>query len=145
MAGEEYSEVGGHVPGCRVSFEEQSRQGPQANPFQGLGDAEIMLARWSCVRVGDQVEQLEAGLLSVLTGGDERPSACQQLEENHAQAEDVRATIHVVSFTRGLLGAHVGGCTPDSGSAAEIFLPEAPARNRQGTPCPRHRARCWRA
>ena len=54
-------------------------------------------ARWIC------------SMTSVERVAPERPAAGQQLVEDDAQAEDVRAAVDPVPLAPGLLGAHVGG------------------------------------
>ena len=54
----------------------------------------------------------------------ERPAAGQQLVEDDAQAEDVRAAIDPVPLAPGLLGAHVGRRPGEPGSLAEVLVPQ---------------------
>ena len=57
--------------------------------------------------------------------GPERSPPGQQLVEDHAQAEDVRAAIDPVPLATGLLGTHVGGRPGESRPLAEVLLPRA--------------------
>ena len=52
----------------------------------------------------------------------ERSPPGQQLVEDHAQAEDVRAAIDPVPFAPGLLGTHVGGRPGEPRTLAEVLV-----------------------
>ena len=75
----------------------------------------------------------------------ERPAAGEQLVEDDAQAEDVRAAIDPVPLAPGLLGAHVGGRPGEPGSLAEVLVLQRQPEVGHDTACPRRRAGCWRA
>src|SRR5213593_3701606 len=56
-----------------------------------------------------------------------RSSTSQQLVEDHAQAEDVRAAIHSMPLTAGLFGTHVSGCSGEFRSLAKVIILERQA------------------
>ena len=96
----------------------------QADAFQFLGDRVIDLARRAGFRRGDQVQQFVASFVFVLGFGDERSSPGQQLVENHAQAEDVRATIDSMPLATSLLGTHVRRSSRNPATPAEVLVLE---------------------
>ena len=69
------------------------------------------------------MSSLRASIL-VLGFGDERSSPGQQFVEDHAQAEDVGSPIDPMTFTTGLLWAHVRRRSCDPGTLAEVLVLE---------------------
>ena len=100
---------GGSAAGLRpcpwraVPLRRPLRQRLQADPFQFLGDRVVDLPGRTGLGGGDLLQDLRVRVAP------ERPPPGQQLVEDHAQAEDVRAAIDPVPLAPGLLGAHVGG------------------------------------
>ena len=137
---EEQAKVFRHVPGGRVPLGRPLRQRLEADPFQFLGDRVVDLPRWTSL-----------GLVSTcsMISGSESPrnglSPGQQLVEDDAQAEDVRTPIDPVTLAPGLLGAHVGGCSSQPATLAEVLVPEGKPEVGDDTACPRRRSGCWRA
>ena len=103
-ASEEEPEVISHVPGGGVPFFRPLRKCFLADPFQFLGDRVVDLAGRTRLRLAISSRILR---LSIAPEG---LSSGQQLVENDTQAEDVGSPVDPVTFTPGLLGAHVGRC-----------------------------------
>src|SRR5207237_8907174 len=72
--------------------------------FQFLGNAVVVLAWRPGLERRDLLQQVLRGV------GTKRLSSRQELVADHAQAEDVGATVYPVAFATGLFGRHVSRC-----------------------------------
>ena len=113
---EEVPQVVGHVAGRAVPLRRPLGQRLLADPLQLAGDRVVDLAERPRLGGGDLVHHLGARVAA------ERPAAGQQLVEDDAQAEDVRAAVDPVPLAPGLLGAHVGGRPGEPGSLAVVLV-----------------------
>ena len=115
---EEVTQVVGQVQGCAVPIRGPLRNRLEADPLLLPGDGIVDLAGRAGLGVGDLIHEL------LIRVAPERLAAGQQLVEDDAQAEDVRAAIDPVPFAPGLLGAHVGRRPGLPGSLAVVFVPQ---------------------
>ena len=113
---EEVPQVLGQVAGRGVPLGRPLRQRLQADPLQLPGDRVVDLPGRAGLGRGDLLHDLGVRVAP------ERPPAGQQLVEDDAQAEDVRAAIDPVPLAPGLLGAHVGRRPGEPGSLAEVLV-----------------------
>ncbi len=132
-------QVLGHVAAGAVPLRGPLRQRLQADPLQLARDRVVDLAERPRLGRGDLVHHLGPRVAA------ERLAAGQQLVEDDAQAEDVRAAVDPVPLAPGLLGAHVGGRAGEPGALAVVLILEGQAEVGHPGLARRRRSGCSRA
>ena len=115
---EEVPQVLGQVAGRAVPLRRPLGQHLLADPLQLAGDRVVDLPGRTRLDGGDLIHDLGMRVAP------ERPAAGEQLVEDDAQAEDVRAAIDPVPLAPGLLGAHVGRRPGQPGPLAVVLVPQ---------------------
>ena len=136
---EEVPQVVGQVAAGAVPLRRPLRQHLLADPLQLAGDRVVDLAGRARLGGGDLVHHFGPRVAP------ERLAPGQQLVEDHAEAEDVRAAVDPVPLAAGLLGAHVGGRAGEPGSLAVVLVLQRQAEVGHPGLAWSDRSGCWRA
>ncbi len=112
------AQVLGQVPRRAVPLRRTLRQRLLADPFQLPGDRVVDLPGGTGFDGGDLIHDVAMRVAPKGT------TPREQLIEDHAQAEEIRAAIDPVALAPGLLGAHVGRSPGQPAFPAKVLLPE---------------------